>query len=469
VYRILHNQPRVKAVSLAVDTHFCGVPILPTVDLDFCTPAECTWVWRRGDDATAVVVGTDRMYTPTAADAGHALTVTCTPPRSADASDDDDVIAVTTTTEPVRAGPDRSVFGPRQALGRLPVASSTHGLRLMTYNILYAKYARADREFNRMYPYAAPGVLQEGYRMPLVVLEVLETGADIVCFQEMGEGICGAYFEPLLAAHGFVGHYAGKGGSTPEGTAVFARTEKFELLETHVVKFATYLTQHMKTASPLTGFLRHYPHVVAAVAGVPSIAQVVALRSKHDGSVVLVANTHLFYRADANIVRFVQTMLFAEIIHDLKRKLEATNHVVRLVVGGDLNARPCTSPIELLLRGCVTPAHKDWVEAPLFRWAEDYIVPSINDDDHVDTTPLNLGQPLRLHNAIETEFTTYLRNLEFTFQDTLDYILIDPETLRVVQTFPLFSHAQVDQEQSLPSTVFPSDHISLVCDVEFAS
>ncbi|KAF0698313.1 hypothetical protein As57867_010991, partial [Aphanomyces stellatus] len=107
VYRILHNQPRVKAVSLAVDTHFCGVPILPTVDLDFCTPAECTWVWRRGDDATAVVVGTDRMYTPTAADAGHALTVTCTPPRSADASDDDDVIAVTTTTEPVRAGPDR--------------------------------------------------------------------------------------------------------------------------------------------------------------------------------------------------------------------------------------------------------------------------------------------------------------------------------------------------------------------------
>ncbi|KAF0708223.1 hypothetical protein As57867_006398, partial [Aphanomyces stellatus] len=83
VYRILHNQPRVKAVSLAVDTHFCGVPILPTVDLDFCTPAECTWVWRRGDDATAVVVGTDRMYTPTAADAGHALTVTCTPPRSA--------------------------------------------------------------------------------------------------------------------------------------------------------------------------------------------------------------------------------------------------------------------------------------------------------------------------------------------------------------------------------------------------
>ncbi|KAF0691025.1 hypothetical protein As57867_017614, partial [Aphanomyces stellatus] len=468
VYRILHNQPRVKAVSLAVDTHFCGVPILPTVDLDFCTPAECTWVWRRGDDATAVVVGTDRMYTPTAADAGHALTVTCTPPRSADASDDDDVIAVTTTTEPVRAGPDRSVFGPRQALGRLPVASSTHGLRLMTYNILYDKYTRADQEVNLTYPHAAPGILQEGYRMPLVVFEVLETGADIVCFQEMGEGICGAYFEPLLAAHGFVGHYAGKGGSTAEGCAIFARAEKFELLETHVVKLATYLAQHSSPA--LTAFLRHHPHVAAAVAAVPSIAQVVALQSKHDGSIVLTANTHLFYRYDANVVRLVQTILFAEIIHNLKRKFEAANHVVRLVVSGDLNARPCTSPIELLLRGCITPRHMDWIEAPQFCWAEDYVAPLVDDADALlEPMPTELRQPLVLHRTIETPFTTYLRNHEWTFQDTLDYILIDPETLRVVQTFPLFSHAQVDQEQSLPSTVFPSDHISLVCDVEFTT
>ncbi|RHY61108.1 hypothetical protein DYB34_012024 [Aphanomyces astaci] len=230
-------------------------------------------------------------------------------------------------------------------------------VRLMTYNILYAKYARADRDFNRMYPYAAPGVLQEAYRMPLVALEILESQPHVVCMQEMGETICQTYFEPML--RGYVGLYAGKVGSTPEGCAIFVRTDTFDVVESDSVAFGAAVDL-LPPSSPVATFLRRHPQVATATRQVPSIGQLVTLRDKRQGHVVLVANTHMFYRADANIVRLVQTVLFTAAIQAKVAKwtnAEATK--VRVIVAGDLNARPTTSSISFLLDGQVGSEHED--------------------------------------------------------------------------------------------------------------
>ncbi|TYZ59590.1 hypothetical protein PybrP1_007661 [[Pythium] brassicae (nom. inval.)] len=47
---------------------------------------------------------------------------------------------------------------------------------------------------------------------------------------------------------------------------------------------------------------------------------------------------------------------------------------------------------------------------------------------------------------------------------TLDYILVSRAGLHVQQVFPLYSTEDVSAEVALPSSRFPSDHISLVCD-----
>ncbi|ETV97716.1 hypothetical protein H310_09090 [Aphanomyces invadans] len=460
-YHIIHNEPRVNAIA-TVDKHFNGISIRPSIDLIFCTPDECTWTWHRGD----VLVGSSFVYTPTSDDVGHALTIACTPPPSPDASPTRVPIEpVVVHTSVVQACPDRSVFGPRQILGRVP--PSNDGLRLMTYNILYSKYARADREFNRMYPFAAPGVLQEAYRMPLVALELLESRPDVVCLQEMGETICRSYFEPLLAHHGYKGVYAGKAGSTPEGCAIFARNDTFEAVETEVVAFSAAIDS-LPRDSAITAFLHCHPQVDAAIRQVPSVGQIVTLLDKRHGHVVLVANTHMFYRADANIVRLVQAALFTAAIEATVARLSDNGATkVRVVVAGDLNARPMTSSIQFLLNGHVGCDHDDWQQARAFRWTDRDIDDSGRPSEGTMDVPTQFSHILKLRRAVETEFTTYLRNHEFTFQDTLDYILVDPTSFRVVQQFPLFTLEQVDSEKSLPSTVFPSDHVSIVCDVEY--
>ncbi|RHY87436.1 hypothetical protein DYB37_010256 [Aphanomyces astaci] len=465
-YHIVHNKPRVNSVAV-VALHFNSIPIVPSVDADFCTPEQCTWRWHRGE----VLVGSNHVFTPSLCDVGHALTITCIPPPPATASTNASppASAIIVHTAAVQACPDRSVFHSRQILGR--TTPSDDVVRLMTYNILYAKYARADRDFNRMYPYAAPGVLQEAYRMPLVALEILESQPHVVCMQEMGETICQTYFEPML--RGYVGLYAGKVGSTPEGCAIFVRTDTFDVVESDSVAFGAAVDL-LPPSSPVATFLRRHPQVATATRQVPSIGQLVTLRDKRQGHVVLVANTHMFYRADANIVRLVQTVLFTAAIQAKVAKwtnAEATK--VRVIVAGDLNARPTTSSISFLLDGQVGSEHEDVKLARAFRWRAEGATVDQN-DGITSTTAVNEDEAaivfthsLTLTRAIETEFTTYLKNHEFTFQDTLDYILVDPHLFNVVQTFPLFTHEQVAVEQSLPSTVFPSDHVSLICDVQY--
>ena len=50
---------------------------------------------------------------------------------------------------------------------------------------------------------------------------------------------------------------------------------------------------------------------------------------------------------------------------------------------------------------------------------------------------------------------------------TLDHIFIDSAKLKTVQIIPMPTHEELTQFVALPSVVMPSDHIALVCDVEF--
>ena len=61
------------------------------------------------------------------------------------------------------------------------------------------------------------------------------------------------------------------------------------------------------------------------------------------------------------------------------------------------------------------------------------------------------------------EYTNYVPN----FQATLDYIFIDSDRLQVESVVPMPDHQDVVASSGLPSVVFPSDHIALICDLKF--
>lgn len=58
-------------------------------------------------------------------------------------------------------------------------------------------------------------------------------------------------------------------------------------------------------------------------------------------------------------------------------------------------------------------------------------------------------------------YTNYTPN----FHDMLDYIFVDSKNLAVKQVVPMPTHEEVTLHTALPSVVFPSDHIALICDL----
>jgi len=53
------------------------------------------------------------------------------------------------------------------------------------------------------------------------------------------------------------------------------------------------------------------------------------------------------------------------------------------------------------------------------------------------------------------------------FAGCLDYIYVDHNSLKVVQVVPLPSHDDVTMYTALPNVVFPSDHLPLICDLDW--
>lgn len=89
---------------------------------------------------------------------------------------------------------------------------------------------------------------------------------------------------------------------------------------------------------------------------------------------------------------------------------------------------------------------------------------SLSAGDEELITDLELHQPINIESACGTPPYT---NFTQGFQETLDYIFIDSDTLTVTKVVPLPSHEDVTANVGLPSIVFPSDHLALICDLTF--
>jgi len=55
------------------------------------------------------------------------------------------------------------------------------------------------------------------------------------------------------------------------------------------------------------------------------------------------------------------------------------------------------------------------------------------------------------------KYTNYCRD----FKGTLDHILYSRQTLEVLELLEMPSDAEITQEEALPSTLFPSDHMRI--------
>ena len=84
-----------------------------------------------------------------------------------------------------------------------------------------------------------------------------------------------------------------------------------------------------------------------------------------------------------------------------------------------------------------------------------------------------MSHPYQFHSTLEGKLSKGsqdqpLTTLTSEFDGTLDWIFVDQRTLRFERVWPYFDKEMLEKCQSLPNNVFPSDHVSVVCEVQFS-
>lgn len=528
---ILRNPPLTAKLDVYGDA-FVGIPLVPVPQLLFADEDACSWewevqrppasVWTRvgGDPACSAGRGVQRTYIPTPEDVGALVRVRCTPGRrgkgGAAPTWGEAALAVAggrvqphPATQP---GPAKVRIPPARLEATVPPR-----LRVVSYNILADQYAATERAKSVLFGHCPEKYLRPTHRRPLILGQLLEFQADILCLQEVDESAFRGLLEPGLRDAGYSGVYTNKLGKVAEGEAAFFRSDRYELAARRDVDFrAAFLARReadgpedtagsMAIRSPLSerygpalaAFLEAHPSLREALQRVGTVAQLLLLRPRDPRHAPLcLVNTHLFFHNDAPHIRTLHTWAavkeacaFLQESADLVKdcELEPT-----LLFCGDMNSDlndGIPGALQLLETGQLGADYWDWEAGVDFDWhrtgknkgnsgdeigEEDEGEPKggpaplpeaavVRPDPAACGLDLSLAwpRPLRPAGDLQAPFSNYVSG----YQGLLDYVWYDPAALECVDVMPTPSAAELGS--FLPSRSLPSDHLPVVFDLSF--
>uniref|UniRef100_A0A674NQU2 Nocturnin n=1 Tax=Takifugu rubripes TaxID=31033 RepID=A0A674NQU2_TAKRU len=291
-------------------------------------------------------------------------------------------------------------------------------IRVMQWNIL----AQALGEGLDSFVQCPPEALSWSRRKYLILEEILSHRPHILCLQEVDH-----YYDtlqPVLASLGYSSNFCPKpwspclgveGNNGPDGCALFFDHMRYDFLDSVNIRLSA-----MKIPTN-------------------QVAVATMLRCKSTGRCLCVAATHLKARSGWEWLRSAQGADLLRHVHSLIQK-HAGGHAgapspnVPLLVCGDFNAVPTED---------------------VYR--------------HFSASPLGLEsayKKLSQDGLSEPEYTTWKIRPTGECRSTLDYIWYSQNTLRVDALLDLPTEEQIGPNR-LPSFSYPSDHLSLVCDLSF--
>ncbi|CAJ1058010.1 nocturnin [Xyrichtys novacula] len=289
-------------------------------------------------------------------------------------------------------------------------------IRVMQWNILAQALGEGKDGFIRC-PLDALNWEERKY---LILEEILTYRPDILCLQEVDHYY--DTFQPILSSLGYHGTFMAKPWSPcldveqnngPDGCALFYRRSRFSL----------QATAHLRLS--------------AKMLPTNQVAIVQTLTCRETGRRLCVAVTHLKARSGWERLRSAQG---ADLLQSLRRitsrcgDREAASGNVPLVVCGDFNAEPT----EEVYRS-------------------------------FSSSPLGLDSAYKLLSSdgqTEPAYTTWKIRPSGESCSTLDYIWYSHDALNVDCVLDIPTEEQIGPDR-LPSYHYPSDHLSLLCDISF--
>lgn len=306
-------------------------------------------------------------------------------------------------------------------------------------------YSETSLSKDTLYPYCSPYALSMDYRKLLILKELLGYNADIICLQEVDSRI---YKHDLMLSlctlnYGSVFNLK---NDMQEGVVTFYNQERFDKLDSdHSIisqgisldGFNTIWSQIRNEDLKQTFLNRN------------TIIQTIALKSKENSEILVIGNTHLYSRPEADDIRLLQAYYGLMYLYSFAEKIKAENVEcnVSIIYCGDFNSVPESEVYQLIIKKHIYDYHNDWESDP---------------DQRIR---MSVKHDINLHSACGTpKYTNYTT----TFSGCLDYIFYQTDHLEIEQVIPMPSEEELNLYTALPSVVFPSDHISLCVDLKWS-
>ncbi|XP_067895285.1 CCR4-NOT transcription complex subunit 6-like isoform X1 [Heterodontus francisci] len=355
----------------------------------------------------------------------------------------------------------------------LPTALFT----IMCYNVLCDKYAT-----RQLYGYCPSWALNWEYRKKGIMEEIVNCDADILSLQEVETEQYFNLFLPELKQRGYDGFFCPKSRAKlmseqerkhVDGCAIFFKTEKFALVQTHTVEFNQLAMANSDGSEAMLNRVMTKDNIGVAVLLEVNKDLFGGVKTLHgiEKQLILVANAHMHWDPEYSDVKLIQTMM---IISELKTILEksvaslrpscpsADPNCIPLVLCADLNSLPDSGVVEYLSTGGVAQNHKDFKE---LRYNECLMNFSCNGKN--GTSDGRITHDFQLKSAYENNLMPYT-NYTFDFKGVIDYIFHSKTLMNVLGVLgPLDPQWLVENSiTGCPHPHIPSDHFSLLIQLE---
>ena len=497
---------------------WAGNPLVVSVDLPARVTVEYEWT-SSGDELA--VLSTLPHYTPQESDVGATVRCAITPSRGL-MTGRSSTVAFKQKVE--KLNPEafpifklREPFAKAGAAAAASTSSTSDGgsrLRVMTYNLLADLYTSQKAQQRTMWSYISDvRHLSASYRMPLLVSEILFHSPDVLLLQEVDEKVFDSFLRPALSAKGYAGHYCNKCGNQREGLATFWRASALREVDKIQIPVRELFRPQSEggvcedsgwsSIDAVNGFLELHPNlrdVVMEKVGTVAQFTLLKVKSRTDGAMIVVSNTHLFFHPLADHVRAVQALAVCRGAHGMARRAKADHpecNKVGIIMAGDFNSDPESGASNLLRSKSLDPSDaaygECWKNLLAMVWAprgdpqEAHAVDSSSSSSSPNVSSSREDVPLNAAAAAEPpsikipdsfpavrsvydwpgfegagpDFTNYTP----AFVDTLDYIYCDPDFFDVTRMGGFPTRDDMEGVVGMPNERAGSDHVSVAVDL----
>lgn len=319
--------------------------------------------------------------------------------------------------------------------------TSPNQLRVLQWNILSQSLGQNNDGFVQ----CPEEALTWDNRKYLIVEEILKNNPDVVCLQEVDHF---KFLERVLGSQNYNGIFFPKPDSPclyiqenngPDGCAIFYKRDKFEL-----VNFETRVLEVWRVQS----------NQVAIAAN---------LRVLETGKEICICTTHLKARSGALLSK-----LRNEQGKDLLRFVNSVAQGRPLILSGDFNAEPIEPVYGTVLNYKtlgLSSAYADLND-------KDKILSKVRDNSKtkqngvIDATDSeNVKTLAELSASLEPPYTTWKIREDGEVCHTIDYVFYTKNKLKINNCLQFPQENEIGKSRT-PSFQYPSDHFSLVCDLE---